>query len=147
MVDVLVVGGGITGAGVARETSLRGLTTVLLDKGDFASGTSSRSSKLIHGGLRYLAQGDIGLVREAARERAVLRRLAPHLAEPLWMMMPTASLAGRMKMQAGVWAFEKLAGDQAGDKYQVLDRERGARAGASAAAVAAGRAPWSSRST
>jgi len=124
VVDVLVVGGGITGAGVARETALRGLKTVLVDKGDFASGTSSRSSKLIHGGLRYLAQGDIGLVREAARERAVLRRLAPHLAEPLWMMMPTASLAGRMKMQAGVWAFEKLAGDQAGDKYQVLDREQ-----------------------
>ena len=120
--DVLVVGGGITGAGVARETSLRGLATVLVDKGDFASGTSSRSSKLIHGGLRYLAQGDIALVREAARERAVLRRLAPHLAEPLWMMMPTASLAGRMKMQAGVWTFEKLAGDEAGDRYQVLDR-------------------------
>lgn len=122
VVDVLIVGGGITGAGVARETALRGLRTALLDKGDFASGTSSRSSKLIHGGLRYLAQGDVGLVREAARERAVLRRLAPHLAQPLWMMMPTASLAGRMKMQAGVWTFEKLAGDQAGDKYQVLDR-------------------------
>lgn len=121
--DVLIVGGGITGAGVARETALRGLKTVLLDKGDFASGTSSRSSKLIHGGLRYLAQGDIGLVREAARERAVLRKLAPHLAQPLWMMMPTASLAGRMKLQAGVWTFEKLAGDQAGDKYQVLDRD------------------------
>ncbi|HEY2772896.1 MAG TPA: glycerol-3-phosphate dehydrogenase/oxidase [Candidatus Binatia bacterium] len=123
--DVVVIGGGITGSGVARETSLRGLATVLLDKGDFASGTSSRSSKLIHGGLRYLAQGDVALVREAARERAVLRRLAPHLAEPLWMMMPTASLAGRMKMQAGVWTFEKLAGEQAGDPYQVLDR-RGA---------------------
>ena len=122
LLDVVVVGGGITGSGVARETSLRGLKTLLLDKGDFASGTSSRSSKLIHGGLRYLAQGDIGLVREAARERAVLRRLAPHLAEPLWMMMPTSSLAGRMKLQAGVWTFEKLAGDQAGDKYQVLDR-------------------------
>jgi glycerol-3-phosphate dehydrogenase len=120
--DVFIVGGGITGAGVARETALRGLRTVLVDKGDFASGTSSRSSKLIHGGLRYLAQGDVALVREAARERAVLRKLAPHLAEPLWMMMPTASLAGRMKMQAGVWTFEKLAGDQAGDKYQVLDR-------------------------
>ncbi len=122
--DVLVVGGGITGAGVARETSLRGLATVLVEKGDFASGTSSRSSKLIHGGLRYLAQGDVGLVREAARERAVLRRLAPHLAEPLWMMMPTASLAGRLKMQAGVWTFEKLAGDEAGDRYQVYDREQ-----------------------
>jgi glycerol-3-phosphate dehydrogenase len=122
--DVLVIGGGITGAGVARETALRGLSTVLVDKGDFSSGTSSRSSKLIHGGLRYLAQGDISLVREAARERAVLRRLAPHLAEPVWMMMPTASLAGRMKMQAGVWTFEKLAGSEAGDKFRVLDRAK-----------------------
>ena len=123
VVDVVVVGGGITGSGVARETALRGLTTVILDKGDFASGTSSRSSKLIHGGLRYLAQGDIALVREAARERAVLRRLAPHLARPTTMFLPTASRAGRMKMQAGLWSFEKLAGDQAGEKYGVLDRD------------------------
>ncbi|MFT4570313.1 MAG: glycerol-3-phosphate dehydrogenase [Hyphomicrobiaceae bacterium] len=122
IVDVLVIGGGITGAGVAREVALRGLDVFAVDKGDFASGTSSRSSKLIHGGLRYLAQGDIALVREAARERAVLRTLAPHLAIPIPMMIPTASLAGRVKMQAGLWSFEKLAGDKAGDKYQVLDR-------------------------
>ncbi len=124
VVDVLVVGAGITGAGVAREAALRGLATVCLDKGDLASGTSSRSSKLIHGGLRYLAQGDVALVREAARERFVLRQLAPHLAEPLWMMMPTTSLAGRVKMQAGLWTFEKLAGDKAGDHHEVLDREQ-----------------------
>lgn len=122
VLDVLIVGGGITGSGVARELALRGAKLLLIDKGDFASGTSSRSSKLIHGGLRYLAQGDIALVREAARERAVLRSLAPHLATPLPMMIPTSSLAGRMKMQAGLWSFEKLAGDQAGEKYQVLDR-------------------------
>ncbi|HYB98381.1 MAG TPA: glycerol-3-phosphate dehydrogenase/oxidase [Candidatus Limnocylindrales bacterium] len=121
--DVVIIGCGITGAGVAREAALRGLATVVLDKGDFASGTSSRSSKLIHGGLRYLAQGDIALVREAARERAVLRRLAPHLARPTTMFIPTASRAGRMKMQAGLWSFEKLAGDQAGEKYGVLDRD------------------------
>ncbi|MBI5505454.1 MAG: glycerol-3-phosphate dehydrogenase/oxidase [Deltaproteobacteria bacterium] len=122
VLDVVVVGGGITGAGVAREAVLRGLRTLIVDKGDFACGTSSRSSKLIHGGLRYLAQGDIGLVRESARERAVLRRLAPHLARPVAMLAPTASLAGRLKMQAGLWSFEKLAGDQAGEHYQVLDR-------------------------
>lgn len=120
--DLVIVGAGITGAGVAREAALRGLTTVILDKGDFAGGTSSRSSKLIHGGLRYLAQGDVALVREAARERAVLRRLAPHLARPLAMMVPTASLAGRLKMQAGVWTFEKLAGDKIEEKHEVLDR-------------------------
>ena len=65
-VDLLIVGGGITGAGVAREAALRGLSVLVVDKGDFASGTSSRSSKLIHGGVRYLAQGDVALVREAA---------------------------------------------------------------------------------
>jgi glycerol-3-phosphate dehydrogenase len=122
IVDVLIVGGGITGAGIAREIALRGLDVLLVDKGDFASGTSSRSSKLIHGGLRYLAQGDIGLVREAARERAVLRGIAPHLARPLSMLIPTASRAGRMKMQAGLWSFEKLAGDKAGEAYKVFDR-------------------------
>jgi len=109
--DLLVVGGGITGAGVAREAALRGLSVILLDRGDFASGTSSRSSKLIHGGIRYLAQGDIGLVREAARERSILRSIAPHLARPVRMLIPAASRAGRMKLAAGLWTFEKLAGD------------------------------------
>lgn len=122
ILDLVVIGGGITGAGVAREATLRGMKALVVDKGDFSSGTSSRSSKLIHGGLRYLAQGDIGLVRESARERAVLRRLAPHLAKPLAMLVPTSSLAGRLKMQAGLWSFEKLAGDQKGEHYQVLDR-------------------------
>ena len=120
-VDLLVVGGGITGAGVVREAALRGLTALVVDKGDFAGGTSSRSSKLIHGGLRYLAQGDVALVREAARERAVLHRLAPHLAQPVDMMIPTSSLAGRMKMQAGLWTFEKLAGGHDGHPYSVND--------------------------
>ncbi len=109
--DVVVVGGGITGAGVAREAALRGLRVVLVDQGDFASGTSSRSSKLIHGGLRYLAQGDVGLVKEAARERAVLRSLAPHLARPVRTLVPAASRAGLLKLQAGMWAFKKLAED------------------------------------
>src|ERR1700752_282558 len=77
--DVLVIGGGITGAGVAREATLRGLTVAVVEARDFASGTSSRSSKLIHGGLRYLQQGEIALVREAATERKMLRRIAPHL--------------------------------------------------------------------
>jgi len=120
-VDVLVVGGGITGAGVAREAALRGHTVVLLERGDFASGTSSRSSKLIHGGVRYLAQGDIALVREAARERGVLRRLAPHLARPVRMIIPAGSRAGRMKLAAGLWTFDKLAGDP-DETHDVLDR-------------------------
>lgn len=114
--DVLVIGGGITGAGVAREAALRGLSVVLLEQADFASGTSSRSSKLIHGGIRYLAQGDVALVREAARERSILRAIAPHLARPVQMLIPASSLAGRMKLAAGLWTFERLAGhvDDAG---------------------------------
>ncbi len=122
LLDLLVVGGGITGAGIAREAALQGLKTLVIDKGDFASGTSSRSSKLIHGGLRYLAQGDISLVREAARERAVLRSLAPHLALPLPMLMPLSSLAGRLKMSAGLWTFMQLAGGHDEHGYEILGR-------------------------
>src|SRR5215467_890156 len=77
--DVLIIGGGITGAGLALDAALRGLRVALVEKRDFAAGTSSRSTKLIHGGLRYLQQGDVGLVMEAAHERRVVRRLVPHL--------------------------------------------------------------------
>ena len=125
--DLLVVGGGITGAGVAREAALRGLSVILLDRGDFASGTSSRSSKLIHGGIRYLAQGDIGLVREAARERSILRSIAPHLARPVRMLIPAASRAGRMKLAAGLWTFEKLAGDVDDAGHEILNRSSTAK--------------------
>ncbi len=116
--DLVVVGGGITGAGVAREASARGLSTLLLDRGDFAGGTSSRSSKLIHGGIRYLAQGDVALVREASRERAVLHRMAPHLAVPINVVSPARSKAGMAKLAAGMWAFRRLSAD--GEDYKVL---------------------------
>src|SRR4051812_43312532 len=81
--DVLVIGGGIVGAGVARDAAMRGLKVALVERNDFAFGTSSRSSRLLHGGLRYLAQGRIGLVREASIEKLILHRIAPHLAQPL----------------------------------------------------------------
>ena len=87
--DCVVIGGGISGAGVAREATQRGLSVALLEALDFASGTSSRSSKLIHGGLRYLAMGDIRLVRTTALERKEIFRLAPHLAERRWMVAYT----------------------------------------------------------
>ncbi len=119
--DVLVVGGGITGAGVAREAALRGLSVVLVDRGDFASGTSSRSSKLIHGGIRYLAQGDVALVREAARERSILRKIAPHLARPVGMLMPAPSKATRVTLTAGLWTFARLAGGGDNADYRALD--------------------------
>ncbi len=86
--DVLVVGGGITGAGVALDAASRGYRVVLVERGDYASGTSSRSTKLVHGGLRYLPQWQFGLVREALHERERLRRLAPHLVSPLAFVVP-----------------------------------------------------------
>jgi glycerol-3-phosphate dehydrogenase len=87
--DVLVVGGGIVGAGVARDAALRGLRAAVIDQSDFASGTSSRSSRLLHGGIRYLAQGRVGLVWEASREKCTVGRIAPHLAESLAFIFPT----------------------------------------------------------
>src|SRR5690348_18118770 len=86
--DVLVIGGGITGAGVALDAASRGYSVALVEKADFASGTSSRSSKLVHGGLRYLQNFDLGLVREALLERRLMVRLAPHLVKPLPLVVP-----------------------------------------------------------
>src|SRR5690348_1830423 len=88
--DLLVIGGGIVGAGVARDAALRGLRVGLAEQHDFAYGTSSRSSRLLHGGLRYLAQGRLGLVREASVEKRIVHEIAPHLAEPLPFVFPTA---------------------------------------------------------
>src|SRR6202022_3418895 len=86
--DVVVVGGGITGAGVALDAAPRGFSVALLERADFASGTSSRSSKLVHGGLRYLQNFDLGLVREALLERQLMVALAPHLVRPLPLVVP-----------------------------------------------------------
>src|SRR5437762_2233475 len=119
--DLLVVGGGITGAGIARDAALRGLVVALIERTDFAAGTSSRSSKLIHGGVRYLEQGDVALVRESATERQVLRRLAPHLTAPLRMVMPTYGRAMHAKLAAGPWADEAraLAGARGGPRLHL----------------------------
>src|SRR5512136_519326 len=87
--DVLIVGGGIVGSGVARDAAMRGLRVALVDRHDFAFGTSSRSSRLLHGGLRYLAQGRVGLVHEASVEKKVIHHIAPHLADPLPFIFPT----------------------------------------------------------
>ncbi len=86
--DVVVVGGGITGAGVALDASARGYSVALIERADYASGTSSRSSKLVHGGLRYLQHFDLGLVREALLERQLMVALAPHLVRPLPLVVP-----------------------------------------------------------
>ena len=112
--DVLVIGGGITGCAVARDAAARGLTVMLLEKGDLASGTSGRSTKLLHGGLRYLEHGQLMLVREALREREITARLAPALARPLGFVMPTRRgvFPGRLAAYAGVALYDLLAGRQ-----------------------------------
>jgi len=116
--DLAIVGGGITGAGIAREAALRGLRVALFEAEDFASGTSSRSSKLIHGGLRYLAQGEVGLVRETALERKVIHRLAPHLAERRWMVLPVRSRAALLKFRAAITSYEKLGAVERDDLHR-----------------------------
>jgi len=111
-VDLLVIGGGITGAGVARDAALRGFHTALVDSADFGAGTSSRSSRLIHGGLRYLEHYDFRLVLEASRERRVLLTIAPHLVRPLRFVFPVYSGARvpPWKLRAGMWLYDLLAG-------------------------------------
>jgi glycerol-3-phosphate dehydrogenase len=106
--DLVVVGGGITGAGIARDAALRGMSVALLEAEDFAAGTSNRSTKLIHGGLRYLAMGDFALVREAALERKAVHAMAPHLAEPRWMVLPARSRLEFLKYSIGVSLYETL---------------------------------------
>src|ERR671917_767673 len=87
--DVAVVGGGVTGAGVALDAASRGYSVAIVERDDWAAGTSSRSSKMVHGGLRYLENFDLGLVREALLERALMVNLAPHLVHPLALLIPT----------------------------------------------------------
>jgi glycerol-3-phosphate dehydrogenase len=117
--DVLVIGGGVTGAGVARDAAMRGLRVALVEARDFASGTSSRSSKMIHGGLRYLPQGDIALVREAASERKIVQAIAPHLAREAPFVIPGKNAATITKIRTGLWTFEKLGGVPKSRKHEV----------------------------
>jgi glycerol-3-phosphate dehydrogenase len=111
-VDLLVIGGGITGGGIARDAAVRGFRTAVVDAGDFGAGTSSRSSRLIHGGLRYLEHFAFGLVQEASRERRTLLRIAPHLVRPLRFLFPLYR-GGRVppwKLRAGMWLYDLLGG-------------------------------------
>jgi len=115
--DLVVIGGGITGAGILREAALRGLSVALLEAADFAAGTSSKSTKLIHGGLRYLAMGHIHIVREAALERKRVNQLAPHLAEPQWLMVPTSSYFEYLKYRVGISVYERLGQVNVSDRH------------------------------
>lgn len=109
--DIVIVGGGIVGAGTAREAALAGFRTALIERDDFASGTSSRSSRLIHGGVRYLEHGHLGLVFESSRERRLLLHLAPHLVRPLAFTWPVYRDARvpRWKLRAGLFLYDALA--------------------------------------
>lgn len=108
--DVLIIGGGIVGAGIARDAAQRGLRTALVDRHDFSFGTSSRSSRLLHGGLRYLEQGRVGLVREASLEKCILRDIAPHLGDPLGFVFPAYKKSGRplWQLRIGVKIYDLL---------------------------------------
>ena len=110
--DLVVIGGGATGLGVALDAAVRGLRVALVESGDFAQGTSSRATKLAHGGVRYLAQGDIGLVREALHERGALLANAPHVAQRLPFVMPGYHWWERAFYGAGLKAYDALAGRQ-----------------------------------
>jgi glycerol-3-phosphate dehydrogenase len=124
--DVLIVGGGITGVGAALDAAARGLEVGLVEARDFASGASSKSSKLIHGGLRYLEMGDIGLVREALRERELLlRRLAPHLVSPVPFLWPLRGRGWeRVYLGTGLLLYDTLGGARSVPRHRHLSRRR-----------------------
>ena len=128
--DVLVIGGGIVGTGIARDLALRGLKVALVEQRDLASGTSSRPTRLIHGGLRYLEMFDFALVRTDMREREVLLRLAPHLVQPLRFLMPmyARGVLYRAKLQAGMQLYDALSYDKSLPTRQWLNRKQLLRA-------------------
>lgn len=123
--DMLIIGGGITGAGIALDAASRGMKVALVEKNDFASGTSSKSTKLIHGGLRYLKQFDFWLVKEVGTERAIVHKLAPHLVIPEKMILPLieGGTYGSWLTSIGLKIYDVLASVEGDDKRKMLDKE------------------------
>ena len=123
--DLVIIGGGITGAGIARDAAMRGLSVALLEKSDFAAGTSSRSSKMIHGGLRYLKYLQIRLVKESLREREVLLKIAPHLVHPFPYILPVyeGGPASRLQLKVGLVAYDLLAGSRRVEHHTMLSAD------------------------
>ena len=127
--DLIVVGAGINGAGVARDAAMRGLRVLLLDRGDVGGATTAASTRLIHGGLRYLEHGEVGLVRESLRERRTLLRIAPHLVRPLPFLIPLYADArrGPLTIRAGLTAYDLLSRDGGLPPHRMLDRDEALR--------------------
>ncbi|MEB3102267.1 glycerol-3-phosphate dehydrogenase/oxidase [Ferviditalea candida] len=123
--DLLVIGGGITGAGIAWDAAVRGMKVGLLEMGDFASGTSGKSTKLVHGGLRYLKQGEVKLVREVGKERELLHSNAPHIVLPAPMLMPIykGGTYGYWASSVGLYLYDWLAGVKPNERRRMLGRE------------------------
>lgn len=124
--DLIIIGGGVTGAGIALDASSRGMKVCLIEKNDFASGTSNKSTKLIHGGLRYLKQLEIGLVRESGTERAIVHHLAPHLVIPEKMLLPLieGGTYGKMMTAIGLKVYDLLANVDGDDRRRMLDKKQ-----------------------
>src|SRR5512145_1785325 len=122
--DVIVVGAGINGAGIARDAAMRGLRVLILDKGDVGGGTSSWSTRLIHGGLRYLEHFEFGLVRQSLREREILLKIAPHLVRPIPITIPIykRSKRGPLTIRAGMIAYDLLSVGKSLPQHRMLSR-------------------------
>jgi glycerol-3-phosphate dehydrogenase len=120
--DVLVVGGGITGCGIALDAVTRGMKTALVEMQDFAAGTSSRSTKLVHGGLRYLKQLEVKMVAEVGRERAIVYENGPHVTTPEWMLLPIhkGGTFGKWSTSIGLWVYDHLAGVKRSERRKML---------------------------
>jgi glycerol-3-phosphate dehydrogenase len=124
--DVLVIGGGITGAGITLDAATRGMKTALVEMQDFAAGTSSRSTKLIHGGLRYLKQFEVKMVSDVGKERAIVYENGPHVTKPVWMLLPIykGGTFGRMSTSIGLRIYDYLAGVKRIERRTMLTKEQ-----------------------
>jgi glycerol-3-phosphate dehydrogenase len=123
--DILVIGGGITGAGIALDAQIRGMNTGLIEMQDFAAGTSSRSTKLVHGGLRYLKQLEFKLVSEVGKERATVYENAPHVTTPVWMLLPLieGGTFGKLSTSVGLRIYDRLAGVKKNERRKMLGKK------------------------
>lgn len=124
--DLLIIGGGITGAGILLDARARGMRAAVIEMQDFAAGTSSRSTKLVHGGLRYLKQFEIGLVAEVGKERAIVYENGPHVTTPVWMLLPVlqGGSYGRIASSFGIYVYDILAGVKHSERRKMLTREQ-----------------------